>query len=110
MIRANCKRVANTPQKIPIPRAWQRPLALAVGIALLAMWLLEGAEVTQSLRMADELERMNQEIAQLQQANASLEQEIHLVQHDRFTLEKLARERLGYVKEGEVVYQLVEAQ
>jgi cell division protein FtsB len=109
LIRANSKRVANPTQKLPFSKAWQRPLALVVGVAVLAMWLLEGAEVTQYLRMADELDRMNQEIAQLQQANAVLEQEIHLVQHDPFTLEKMARERLGYVKEGEVVYQLVEA-
>ncbi len=77
---------------------------------MLLVWLLEGAEITQYMRMADERDRMNEEIAQLEQANAMLEKEIHLVKHDSFTLEKLARERLGYVKEGEVVYQLVEAQ
>ena len=85
-------------------------MALAVGIAVLFMWLMEGAELTQYMRMANELERMNQEIVELDQANTRLEREIDLVQHDPFTLEKLARERLGYVKEGEVVYQLVEAQ
>lgn len=110
MIRANQKRVMNATQKSPIPRAWQKPLALVVGIAVLVVWLLEGAEITQYMRMAEELDRMNQEIAQLEQSNAALEQEIHLVKHDPFTLEKLARDRLGYVKEGEVVYQLVEAQ
>ena len=110
MIRANQKRVIEAPRKSPIPRAWQKPFGLVVGIAVLLAWLLEGAEITQYMRMADELEKMNQEIAQLEQANATLEKEIDLVQHDPFTLEKLARERLGYVKEGEVVYQLVEAQ
>jgi len=74
------------------------------------MWLMEGAEITQYMRMANELDRMNQDIAQLEQSNAAFEQEIYLVRNDLFTLEKLARERLGYVKEGEVVYQLVEPQ
>lgn len=110
MIRANQKRALDTSQKSPIPRAWQKPLAFVVGMAVLVMWLLEGAEITQYMRMADELARMNQEITQLEQTNAALEKEIHLVKHDPFTLEKLARERLGYVKKGEVVYQLVEAQ
>ncbi len=110
MIRANQKRVIDTPQTSTIPRAWQKPLALVFGIAVLVVWLLEGTEITQYMRMAEELEQMNQEIAQLEQANAALEKEIHLVKHDPFTLEKLARERLGYVKKGEVVYQLVEAQ
>ena len=93
-----------------LSRSWQRPLALVVGIAVLVMWLMEGAEMTQYIRMAKELDRMNQEIAKLVESNAVLEQEIYLVQNDSFTLEKLARERLGYVKEGEVVYQLVGAE
>ncbi len=66
--------------------------------------------MTQYIRMANELDRMNQDIAQLEQSNAAFEQEIYLVRNDLFTLEKLARERLGYVKEGEVVYQLVDPQ
>lgn len=77
---------------------------------MLVMWLIEGAEMTQYMRMANALDRMNQDIAQLEQSNAAFEQEIYLVRNDLFTLEKLARERLGYVKEGEVVYQLVEPQ
>lgn len=85
-------------------------MALVVGIVVLVMWLMKGAEMTQYIRMANELDRMNQDIAQLEQSNAAFEQEIYLVRNDLFTLEKLARERLGYVKEGEVVYQLVDPQ
>ena len=108
MIRPNHKRVVESETKGPIPRVWQKPLALAVGIVVLVMWLMEGAEITQYVRMASELERMNEEIAELKQTNSALEKEIFLIQNDEFTLEKLARERLGYVKKGEVVYQLVE--
>ena len=107
-MRANCKRVVESSKPWPALRSWQRPVALVVGIVVLVMWLMEGAEMTQYIRMENELDRMNQNIAQLEQSNAALEQEIHLVQNDSFTLEKLARERLGYVREGEVVYQLVE--
>lgn len=85
-------------------------MALVVGIVVLVMWLIEGAEMTQYMRMANALDRVKQDIAQLEQSNAAFEREIYLVRNDLFTLEKLARERLGYVKEGEVVYQLVEPQ
>jgi cell division protein FtsB len=85
-------------------------VALVVGIVVLVMWLIEGAEMTQYMRMANALDRVKQDIAQLEQSNAAFEREIYLVRNDLFTLEKLARERLGYVKEGEVVYQLVEPQ
>ena len=108
MIQPNRKRVVEPEKKGLVSRAWQKPLALTVGVAVLVMWLMEGAEITQYVRIANELDRMNQKIAELEQANSTLEKEIFLVQSDEFTLEKLARERLGYVKEGEIVYQLVE--
>ena len=108
MIQPNRKRVVEPEKKGLIPRTWQKPLVLVVGVAVLVMWLMEGAEITQYVRIANELDRMNQKITELEQANSALEKEILLVQTDEFTLEKLARERLGYVKEGEVVYQLVE--
>ena len=108
MIQPNRKRVFESEKKNPISRAWRKPLALAVGVVVLVIWLLEVSEITQYVRIANELERMNQEITELERKNSVLEKEIFLVRNDEFTLEKLARERLGYVKEGEVVYQLVE--
>ena len=110
MIRPNRKRVFESEKKSPISRAWHKPLALAVGVVVLVIWLLEVSEITQYVRIANELERMNQEITELERKNSVLEKEIFLVRNDEFTLEKLARERLGYVKEGEVVYQLVESE
>ena len=108
MIQPNRKRVVEPEKKGLIPRTWQKPLVLVVGVAVLVMWLMEGAEITQYVRIANDLDRMNQKITELEQANSALEKEIFLVETDEFILEKLARERLGYVKEGEVVYQLVE--
>ena len=110
MIQPNRKRVVEPEKKSPIPGAWRKPLALAVGVVVLVMWLMEVSEITQYVRIANELERMNQEIAELERKNSALEKEIFLVRNDEFTLEKLARERLGYVKEGEIVYQLVESE
>ena len=108
MIRPNRKRVVEPEKKSPIPGAWRKPLALAVGVVVLVMWLMEVSEITQYVRIANELKRMKQEIVELEQANSAFEKEISLVQNDEFTLEKLARERLGYVRKGEIVYQLVE--
>lgn len=58
--------------------------------------------------MTHELNQVKEEIIELEQVNKELIQTIELVEADPFMLEKLARERLGYVKEGETVYQLVE--
>ena len=45
---------------------------------------------------------------QLEKSNQELQESIHRLQHDPSELEQLARDRLGMVREGEVVYQFVE--
>ena len=85
------------------------PLGLSIGIVLCLVWMLQGTGLPQYWMMTQELDRTQEEIASLEQANTALREEIHLLESDPFTLERLARERLGYVKEGETVYQFVES-
>jgi len=59
--------------------------------------------------MTQDLERTQEEIALLEEKNTALREEIHNLESDPFALEQLARERLGYAKEGETVYQFVES-
>jgi cell division protein FtsB len=46
-------------------------------------------------------------IKELEQTNGTLRVEVKRIQHDPARIEELARERLGFVKKGETVYQLV---
>ena len=85
------------------------PLGLTIGVALCLVWALQGTGVPQYWLMTQELNRTQTEIASLEEANAALREEIRLLESDPFTLERLAREGLGYVKEGETVYQFVES-
>lgn len=85
-------------------------LALGMGVSLCLVWLLlPGAGGLHYWKMIRELEQTKADIAELKKANAAFREEIRLVKSDPFTLEKLARERLGYVREGETVYQFVES-
>lgn len=47
------------------------------------------------------------DIKELEQTNGDLRVEVRRIQHDPARIEELARERLGFVKKGETVYQLV---
>ena len=85
------------------------PLGLLMGGVLCLVWALQGTGVPQYWLMTQELKRTQTEIASLEEANAALREEIRFLESDPFTLERLARERLGYVKEGETVYQFVES-
>lgn len=109
MIRPNFRRPAVQPGKWLIARSGASSLGLLLGIGLLMVWMLEVTGVRQYIQMTQELEKTREDILALEEANAALREQIHLVDADLFTLEKLSRERLGYVKEGEVVYQFVDS-
>lgn len=58
------------------------------------------------LGMRNHAVQLQQELTALRGENASLRRDISRLQHDSSKIEELARERLGYVRKGETVYQL----
>jgi cell division protein FtsB len=56
------------------------------------------------LKHARQLEK---DVLKLERQNAELRTDIYRIQHDPDRIEELARERLGLVKKGDTVYQLV---
>jgi len=109
MIQRNHKR---RPAKPTSQWGWlsmrRRELLLVAGVMFLGIWLFEGTGILKYYRMTTELTRMEREISELTRVNEALADEIHRIQTDPLELEKLARERLGYVRQGETVYQLVD--
>lgn len=57
--------------------------------------------------MRDHAQRLETEIQDLQRLTRTLRTDIDRLEHDPLKIEQLARERLGYVRKGETVYQLV---
>jgi cell division protein FtsB len=57
--------------------------------------------------MRDHAQGLEHEIQDLQMATTLLRGEIDRLEHDPTRIEQLARERLGYVRKGETVYQMV---
>jgi cell division protein FtsB len=53
------------------------------------------------------LNRIREEITVLEQENASLKAEIELLRNDPFAIEKVARERYGYLRPGDKVYRII---
>ena len=50
-----------------------------------------------------------QQIEYLKEKNARMRREKHLLEQDPAYLEKVAREKMGLVREGEVIYRIVPA-
>lgn len=59
------------------------------------------------LQMRDHSRQLEQELKDLERANTELKTEIRRTQNDPVRIEELARERLGFVRPGETVYQIV---
>ena len=64
---------------------------------LLAMW-----------RMQHELDRLVREIEIVEQKNATLAREVQRLRGDLSYIEKIAREELGLVRPGEIVFEFAE--
>jgi cell division protein FtsB len=95
---------------------WQRKLSTAgKWIGLFAFLLMVGSlllgemGVPRYLNMRDHAQQLERELSDLQRLNAELRTDIDRVQYDSVRIEELARERLGYVRKGETVYQLAPA-
>jgi cell division protein FtsB len=84
-------------------------LALGSGLALalLLSFFMDEMGFPKYLRMLRHAQQLEQEIKTLEQSNGELRTEISRIQHDPVRMEELARERLGYVRKGETVYQIV---
>lgn len=67
-----------------------------------------GLKVEQDINRVDEkLQRMRGEIRQIEEKNQNLQSIIDKKINDPFFREKLAREKLGLARKGEVVYKIV---
>jgi cell division protein FtsB len=90
-------------------RIW-RPAgtAIAVLLALLVTWHVingkHGLSVWQKTRTEDR--QFEQEIKDLQQENAAMQQQIDRLKSDPDAIEHEARQKLHYAKPGEVIYTL----
>jgi cell division protein FtsB len=91
---------------------WQRRMVLAAQVAGAGacLWLLIALcfgemGLPRYLSMRSHATQLEREITALRGENATLRRDISRLQHDPAKIEELARERLGYVRKGETVYQ-----
>lgn len=92
---------------------WQRKLysvgkwtGLGLVILMLGALLFGEMGFSRYLQLRDHAEQLDQELTDLQRLNNELRADLDRVQYDPSRIEELARERLGYVRKGETVYQL----
>ena len=75
-------------------------------LLLLALFFGEMG-LPQYFSMREYAKKLERDIHELQRSAIVLRGEIDRLEHDPARIEQLARERLGYVRKGETVYQVV---
>jgi cell division protein FtsB len=82
------------------------PRLLLVAIAAWALYegLISQHSAINLVKFEHEREGLRQELADAQAKRDELRRKIDLIEHDDFTIEKLAREKMGLVREGEILY------
>ncbi|HEY7531749.1 MAG TPA: septum formation initiator family protein [Nitrospiraceae bacterium] len=93
---------------------WQRRLVtiahyVGLGACLLLLIALFFGEMglPRYLSMRDYAQQLEADILDLQRANRGLHSDIDRLERDPAKIEQLARERLGFVRKGETVYQVI---
>ena len=76
-------------------------LVVVALILLTAMWYLP--EIQENQRMRAEIFRLNEQIQQQETIDKQLRSELDALRNDPKTVERLAREKLGYAKADETV-------
>ncbi len=82
-------------------------LGLIVAGFVVATVFFDDMGLNRYLAMRQQAHELEREISALEQSNEELREEISRVQTDPTRIEELARERLGFVRDGETVYKIV---
>ncbi|MFO8191697.1 MAG: septum formation initiator family protein [Bacillota bacterium] len=104
--RTGGKEVSDFPRQYRETNYGSYRLVSAVGIlVIVALLLLIGAQYVKQCLVKDELAEYESRIDKLEIRRDTLEEEIERLQDPGY-LEVMARDRLGLVKPGEVIFQL----
>jgi cell division protein FtsB len=85
------------------PTRWRVVVAGLLGLAVLAILVLGGNGLLRVWRMKQAVEALQRDIQLLEAENDRLARTIDRLREDPGLIEKIAREELGYVREGERV-------
>jgi cell division protein FtsB len=87
-------------------RAWIIPLGLLVITSVaVPLQLVDGQGIPRYMELRAQIARVGKSNAQLEREIKALEQETELLRNDARAIERLARDDLGMVRAGEIVFQ-----
>ncbi len=83
-------------------------VSLLLSLSLIGMAILGEDGFLRVQALEQELQAVQARVQALREENTLLRQEVYALKHDPYFIEKLAREELGLVRPGEIVFQFVD--
>ena len=97
------------PEPVPVPKIRKKkPLLLLFAFLILYFLVLFSVQFVRYFQMTHEVKVLSREIAAIEEENASLMNEIERLDNPEY-LEELARERLGMMRRGELLFYIQES-
>jgi cell division protein FtsB len=96
-----------TRRAIDISPGFARWLIVAVFVIIGLIFVAGDVGLWRLWRAQKEMKSLNEKIVELERTNELLTTEIGRLQSDAFTIEKVAREKYGYLKPGDRVYRII---
>ena len=86
---------------------WSKLTKIVIALAVIAVLLLfamwDFPLIQQNERMRAEILRLNQQLGQEKEKSRQLQTQMDVLAHDPKTVERLAREKLGYARSDETI-------
>jgi len=79
--------------------------ALAAGIGYIPLRVIGGGGIQRARRLSQDLDRLRKEVEEQKRTNARLRDEARALRDDPAAIERVSRDQMGLVREGEVVFQ-----
>ncbi len=94
-------------RSVDITPRFARALLVAAGVLILVIFFAGDVGLYKLWTAQKQMKTLEAKIAGLEKENAQLGAEIELLKGDSFTIEKIAREKYGYLRPGDKVYRII---
>ena len=78
---------------------------MALGVGYVPLRVLGGGGIQRARRLSEDLNRLKKEVEEQKRVNAQLRDEAAALRDDPAAIERVSRDQMGLVRDGEIVFQ-----
>lgn len=94
-------------KRVDISPKLARIILAGLFVIISTVFILSDVGLLNLWRAQKRIDSLHDRIGKIERKNIAMQREIELLEADPFTIEKVARERYGYVRPGDRVYRII---